>query len=493
MSVTDFSCKSENPPQEPEVRVEVKDDGSWVRIPVTLCELHINKDGPAGITRTAKVKFPAEWGGKNITQFINGFSGIDDNEYDECRIWFHDDEPSDANHYQICHYGYIGSVGPAAETGVMKFWVYDPADLMRGVPASKTWDSPNIAQVLDYVVRDEENGFENRTIFDDIKVYIAGENEVRKKKKEIDPTSIIATDESETDEGDGLLSIGAGPFQFKFNDIIDDITETLFGSDVTTGWLEDSKYFKLNRHNLVDMMDWFAERLEAKWHFEPTPDGPVLLFDNSKSIKVDGQDKGEFSRREFIDREMLTYDVSEGYTPPTSFINRDVFEPIDVIHNQALVDIKPYNTLYLYGQENATIRGWDGVKEDFPYVKLQHEDLYNNAGKNEYSAPVVESDAIRLDDAEAEAKKEFREHLEEQTEGTITLKGDPYILPYDYITVQPVCKGTFPNADVSPVDYEVNSVTHRRAADERYKTELGVSLRFEESDIEVVESRRMKA
>lgn len=513
----DFSCKSDDPPQESEVRVEVKEDGKWVRIPVTMCELSINKDGPADITRTAKVKFPLQWGGHDIAQYINGFSGIDDNEYDECRIWFYDGEPTDENHYEINHYGYIGSIGPAAETGVGKFWVYDPADLMRGIKVSETFEDPTIYQILDFVQNGYDDqgrpvGINHRTIFDNIGVYLAGEEEVRKTKEHLEQRREDGFGFGVDDEEDADWSIETpdlpvvGSFQIDITNSFQDMIDYYFGTDVTEGvwrWGSD-KQFKLNRHNMVDLMNWFAERLEAKWHFEPTPEGPVLFFDNTKSVRSDGQDKDEFSRREFFDRNIFGSLDSIGSGDPSDFENRDVFEPVDVIHNQALIDIKPINSLELLGEaHNPSDRtpnvrhtvgtGMGAQTEEFPFVRLEHTNLVQNANGQTYEPSAVESDAERLEDAEVEAKKEFRKHLEEETEGNMVIKGDPYIMPYDYITVNPICRGTFSETDVPPIEYEVNSVTHRRTAEEPYKTKLGVSIKFSDSDINIVTSEYREA
>lgn len=529
--VRNLACKSENPPQEEEVRVEVKEGDEWVRIPVTLCELHINKDGPADITRTAKVKFPAEWDGKDITQYINGLKpseevGGENPPYDEARVWFYDHEDDT---YQITHYGYVGGVGPASETGVNKMWIYDPADLMRRIQVSKSFGEPTIAQVLDFVERGTDDngrdvGLENRSVFDNIKTYIAGIQEVKRQKED---TADLGGEESDGD--DFVLKAElpiVGSFQLNMNDLIDDVFDYLFGSDVTNGILGGQKRFQLNRNNMVDLMDWFADEIGGKWHFEPTPEGPCLFFDNTSAkesenrIWNDDEDEdeifesdedGDFARRKFVDDELVSENMADQVGQDVSnFRNRNTFTTVDVLNNNALYDIKPFNTLKLAG-ESTTFRqrygGYEGTAaganysqsgspgaytEKFPWVKVTYPPLVERAGGYEYSAPLVESDKIYLDQAVEKAKKEFARHLEEESEGSIEIRGEPYILPYDHIRTIPHCNDTFPNADIKPITYEVNSVTHRRAAGERYKTELGVSLTFDESLLEV-ESEYRKA
>lgn len=511
--VRNLACKSDDPPVEAEVRVEVKEGDEWVRIPVTLCELIVNKDGPSDLTRNAKVKFPVEWGGESISQYINGFNTDTEDEtpYDECRIWFYD---HDDDTYQIAHYGYIGGVGPASDTGVMKFIVYDVADLMRGIPVSKSFGEPTIQQIIDFVLSGTDNndypvGVEKRSVFSDIKTFIAGIEEVRAQKAD---TSDLGGEESDGDDTVlTSLDYPFGQFQLNVNDLADDIFDYMFGSDVTNG-IGGQKRFQRNRDNMVNLMNWFAGEVGGKWHFEPTPDGPILFFDNTSARPednriLDDDDEGEifesdedgaFSRRVFNDDELGS--VESGNI--TDYTARDAFASVDVIDNNALYDIKPFNTLFLYGESHDPARRYGGARgargapgmytEEFPSVKVQYPPLVKRSGGYEYAAPAVESDKVTLDQAEKQAKKEFRKHLEEETEGSITTKGEPYILPYDYIRTIPTCNDTYPNANINPITYEVNSVKHTCEAGERYTSELGVSMVFDESLL-TVESQYVDA
>ena len=498
LPIRNLACKSENTPQEAEVRVEILNDSEWVRIPVTMCELYENKDGPSDLTRTAKVKFPVEWGGESIAQYINGFnSDSPESPYDQCRIWFYDEQDDT---YQVSHYGYVGGVGTAEESGVMKMWVYDPADMMRGIPVSKTFGDPKIEQVLQFVLtgKDEAGrdvGLENRSVFDDIKVYIAGIQEVKVQKQDTSDFGGIADllENPEVQEPnfqlDGELPI-VGGFQLNVDDLIDDVYDFYFGTEVTSSVLGGQKRFQLNRNNMVDLMNWFAGQVGGKWHFEPTPHGPVLFFDNTSSSGIESPD-GDFSRRLFEDSEMTQELREKGDV--ADYRDRDIFEKVTVLDNSALYDIKPFNSIELFGESfdpslyqnyaRDTPSGSASIRtEVFPRVKITYQPLLDRAGGMEYTAPAVESDKIDLDSAVAEAKNEFRQHLEEETEGSITLKGEPYILPYDYIKTVPVCNETYPDSNLSPITYEVNSVKHTRSVGERYKTRLGVSLVFDESD-----------
>ncbi|QCS43012.1 hypothetical protein [Natrinema versiforme] len=493
--VRDLSTKSENPPKKAEARVEIKDGDEWVRIPITLCELWINKDGPADITRTAKVEFPAEWDGESIIQYINGFQ-TDGDEYDECRIYLYD---HDYDTYQIAHYGYVGGVGPASQNGSMKMWVYDPADLMRGIQVSKSYEEPTIEQVINFAIDgvDEASrpvGIQRRTIFDDVKTYIAGIQSVKAEKED---TSNLGGNEARSEDFalTGDLPV-VGQFQLNVDDLVDDIFDWAFGTDITSGIRGGQKHFQMNRNNMVDLLNWFAGRLDGKWHFEPSEQGPVLLFDNTNAglgEPSEDTDIGAFSRRLFSDEEWkeagdATGDISD-------ITDRDAFATITTLENQALYDIKPFNTLEVYGEshmeamtrsvEEGSYRPSAWTSSRFARVKVTYPPLLERTGGYEYSGPVVEADTKVLEDTIREAKKEFRKHLEEETEGNITIKGEPYILPYDYIKSVMACNGVFENSDMPPITYEVNGVKHRVAADERYTTELGVSISFDETQLEI--------
>lgn len=485
---TDLSC-SEDHPTEPDVLVDIKNGNEWVRIPVTMCELFINKDGPADITRTAKVKFPAEWNGEDIQHYIGAFSVSADytgaaptaeradsnDQYDICRIWFKDEVDEV---YEISHYGYVGGVGPAAENGVYKFWVYDVADLMTRIPISVSFDEPTIQQVLNFVLEGTDDqgrdvGIENRTPFDSIPTVIAGPEEVALRKEDL-----------------GNFGTNTGPYQTKTEDEIDDIWDAtgLLVNDLLNGGKNN---FKRNRNNLIDVMDWLVDHIGGKWHFEPAVDHVTLFYDNTGETNVETlENESDIARRRFVATEV------DDDTGP--FSDMATFDRVDQLDNDALYDIKPFNTLYLAGESSVpaefgrtrknpydNLSGADYLSEYYPFVKVTYPPLLNRAGGNEYAPATVESSKTQLSAARREAVRQFREHLEETTEGSIEVKGTPYLLPYDYFTAVPVCNDIYANVDANPITYEVNSVKHRRVAGERYTTELGVSLVMDESEIEV--------
>jgi hypothetical protein len=521
----DFSCKYGEEIVHPETVVDIKQDDQWVRIPITEVTEWINKDGPADMSRTAKVKFPFEWGDHSIIQYINGFNSQNNlaeqnDPYDECRIFFYD---HDIEEWVIAHYGYIGGVGPANDSnGVGKFWVYDPADLMKGIQVSKSWDEPSLSTVTNFVLRGTDNsgddvGLEKRSVFDNrIPVSFVGKAEIPTEKqadvRRQDPEGFAVT---------GNLPV-VGSFRIPVPGLVGDIFDWV-GNNIIDPLLGSKKRFQLNRHNMVDLMDWFADLIDARWWFEPAPEGPVLCIDAS-AYKSGVNEEGAYERRYFVDEaavtdwhqvqqkareearegavdiegedlvdegaflsgEQIEFDDDRGdFLPPHNY---NIFATVDTLNNSALSDIKPFNTLYLYG-ESTTLHeryGDDGIAspslytEEFPWVKVTYEPLVSRAGGYEYSSQPIESDKIFLDEAKSQARKEFRKHLAEQTEGSMELRGEPHLMPYDYLVTQPTCNDTYINANAEPMTWEVNGVKHVRKAGERYTTEVGVSLTVEE-------------
>lgn len=569
----DFSQKGDNAPANPEVVVDVRQsietgdkaegfeeivedvtgedfeagtqfDSTtqyWIRLPVTEVVEWINRDGPADMTRTARVKFSFEWGGQSIIQYINGFNSQNTlasqtDPYDECRIFFYDNSTRE---WRIAHYGYVGGVGPANKQGVGKFWVYDPADLMKGIQVSKNWSNPSIQSVIKFAISGNDNngnpvGLERRSVFESIKVSLLGKADIPRVKQQ--------NTQKDLGSDGGGFKLGVGPFSISIGGVFGDILSFSGGvaSSLVGGGAQ--KRFQLNRHNMVDLMDWFTDLIDARWWFEPSQTGPILVID-ATAFK-EGEERGSYERRYFVEdnpstidkfrelqrqarqealevqeiKEELEIDLGNeelneqlneapggvfdtdaisDFLPPHNY---NIYEFVNVLNNDALVDIKPFNTLYLYG-ESTTIRERYAIgtvsspgiyTEEYPWVKVTYQPLIERAGGYEYSSEPIESDKVYLQQAEEQAKKEFRKHIAEQTEGSIQLQGEPAIMPYDYLVATTVCNDTYPNVEVEPITWEVNGVKHIRKADDVYKTELAVSLAIEDRNI-TVESEYRKS
>lgn len=532
----DFSCKG-GEVVNPDTVVDIKQNSQWVRLPVTGVEEWINKDGPADITRTAKVTFPMEWGGKSIMPFINGFGGHDNTSsgnspYDECRIFFYDE---DVEEWRITHYGYVGGVGPASDVGVGKMWVYDAADLMKGIQVSQSWGEPTIQNVVQFALTGQDAqgrdvGLEERSVFEDIDVSFIGLQDIPRRKQD-SVRETISDDEFSIELG----ALGS----FQIGGVVSDLLQWV-NTNIVDPQLGAQKRFQINRHNMVDHMEWFTSLIDARWWFEPSEDGPILVID--ATAYKEGGNKGNYERRYFVDESATEYwegvqedakdeaiedfiresgveipDIegveqeTNQYLPPSNY---EVYATVDTLNNNALVDIKPFNTMYLYGESTTYRERYGGpatqptpfrdeeqleedeeastatnfreaasagaLTEEYPFVKVEYEPLLERSGGYEYSAQPIESDQVYLEEARGEALKEFRRHLAEQTEGTMELRGEPHIMPYDYIVTEPVCNDIYTNANATPIEWEVNGVKHTRKAGERYTTELGVSITVEE-------------
>jgi hypothetical protein len=453
-------------PIDSEVRVDVNSGGGWARIPVTEVELTESKNGPADVNRTAEVKFPSEWQDTSVIDEVQSYK--ETSEYDLARVFF-----NTSGAWHIKHYGYVGSVGPAPQNGVSRMMVYDPADLMRSIQVTTTFDDPSISTVLNFIVNDSEYGIKNRTVFDNVGVRVLGPNKF---------------DAEEGAEGffEDLLSglVGnlfgatAGALLGGSAAQLDDVTQTLVEKlevteDVAEG-LADAfgmghVNYQKNRHNLTDVMDWVLESAGGKWEFKPLPNGTTLVFD------VAGPNQELFRGK---------------------FAGIEAGGNVRVLENDALYNIKPFNKLIYYGKAADSIEGilnTPGVllgqpppnTDEFPVVSVTNTALLQRAGGYEYAPEVIEGDKSRLENAERAATKQFRELYEGASQGTIVTKGKVQMNPYDFIDAIPVCNGTYPNANAEPLGYEIMDCRHHKKAGERYKTHCSVTLQFRPTDLEI--------
>jgi hypothetical protein len=508
MSVLDISCKNSDPPVEPEVLVDVKSDNvdeTWVRLPVTATDLWINKDGPAAINRTAKIQFASEWTVDGTTydvaSYVNGFqqfqqSSSKDDPYDEARIWFYD---RDKDAYQIAHYGYVGGVGPATDDGEMKMWVYDPSDLLRAIQVSKSWGDPTLAQVAEFVISGTNDdgqpvGLENRTIFDNVGRYVVGEQNIPVRKRD----DISEVDAETLGAQNRVLVTAIGGTDAQLGDVIQDEFSILSDDEgsITIESIRErlnaQKQFRINRHNMVDHVNWFTNLVDARWWFEPSADGPVFFIDVTGYADNDKGDH-EYARRTFATEEVPDGAVTNASGVYTGSGDDTLYARADALDNDALFDIKPINTITVYGESTRSIKrlaDFDGSHspiprtESYPFVKVTYPPLVDRAN-GEYGPPAKETDDLTIAQARATAVNEFRQHLEEATEGEIILKGEPHILPWDHIIAVPICNDIYVDVDARPIRYEVNEVHHERHAGEHYTTNLSVSLSYDENALEI--------
>lgn len=485
----DFSCKNKDVNTQPEAVVDIKNDNRWVRLPITMAETRVNKDGPADVTFTTRVNVPATWGtsargdGKaQIYNYVGATNKEDGGSFDTARVYYWNQYIEE---YQIQQFGYVASVGPSAESGVFKFYIYDAADMMENISVTKTYDSPSANAVVNFVAFDDDYGVE-----ENVPVPIQNIS----FSSEVDIESIEGTIESFQKTAIGFL--GSKRAVLMYNPVIDAVDEDLredyyetFDDVLGSG---GKKHFEKNRHTLVDVMEWLTDEIGGSWWFEPTDNGVILVVNS-------GEDN-DFSipRNSFYDgqTEIDDLEYTQGYNS----------EAVDVTHNTSLEDIKPINYLELKGEtadsflstgfstdrltnigfgddEVGPFGGPRGQTDAFPYVEVEYPPLLERTSGRKLGPNPVESSATILSEAEQEAVQKFKAYHEDNTDGEIHVKALPTIRPYDYMAAVPVCNNTF-DADMNPIQYEVNSVVHSVKADDHYTTELGVSLSINEDAIE---------
>lgn len=503
--VIDFTdCDSTS--NEPKAVVDIETpslftDRDWIRIPLTSVEMWVNSNGPAMINRSAKITainnfepspkdikyaFTEEntdvFGGglfvsdaqEEVTsldfllgQNIDAVSeeiapNIEESDlqfggaFPLARVYFYD---SQIDEYTISHFGYIGSYGPAESSIARKFWIYDTADLIRRIPVGKVFSKPTVGTLFDFIANgtdDTDNavGVNNAT--------------------PIPLNGISAPNKSQlTQRQLGVPADDDGLFAGAVEDVLQRASFGVFGND-TENNVKGRQSFVRNRNNMVDVYNTVARFLDAQWYFRPQDDGVVLEFRTNISST-------NYSRL-FTD---------------TSLIDSEDQFTVETTENNALIDIKPINTIRVNGeskylsdeqreqQEETNRQFTDGIVEfiegsgvntpftsKYPSVKLRYEPLYKRAGNKELGPTNVDAPTSTIDETKRYVIDEFMKHLRETTEGSITLRGDPFVLPRDYIRTVPSCAGE--SVDAIPITYEVNEVYHKRTSGEPYTTELGV-------------------
>lgn len=479
----DFSCKSESQSTQPEAVVDIKNDGQWVRLPITRAETRVNKDGPADLMMTSRIDLPVTWGStpdaKNkipIYEYV-GAAKKDDGEnatFDLARVYYWNQYTEE---YSIEQFGYVASIGPSNENGVFRFYIYDAADLMTNISVTKTYDSPTAESVARFVAYDDEYGLENNSPIPILVVSSTGLGE------DVDITGFF---EENTMASDIIGWFDDTTPILKFLDIEDEDEQLNPLREYADDALHTGghKHFRRNRHTLVDVMDWLTDEIGGTWYFEPRAEGVALVVNNGvgddfkigRSAYYDGQ----------FDPEGLEY--INGFNPAE----------VDIVHNSSLEDLKPINFLELNGESADSFLGINvdrnvfegplgaprGHTDKYPHVEVSYPPLLERTNGQKLGPKPIESGKQTLSEARQQAVKEFKKSHEDNTDGSIEIRALPPIRPYDYIAAVPVCNDTF-GSEMNPIQYEVNSVIHQVNAEDAYKTKLGVSIALDEDAIEV--------
>jgi len=483
----DFSCKSAARSSRPEVVVDIKNDGQWVRLPTLNVETRENKDGVADRTMTSRVDLPVTWGQLpngdkvQIYDYVGAANKEEDATFDVARVYFWNQYTES---YQIKQFGYVASIGPSNTNGGFRFYIYDTSDLMKSIPVTKTYDGPTASEVANFVAFDSNFGVQPNTPVNILGVSITQREEQRSvegffetfsdqlegwdgENVAIETRQLIS---AETEEGEELL---------------DELTVEIIDDNLQTG---GHKHFRQSKHTLADVMDWLTEEVGGMWYFRPDDNGVTLVINNGadggygvgRSAYYDGQ----------FDPNSLEY--IQGFNAAE----------VNVLNNTSVEDLKPINYLQLKGESadsflgvniDREIAGFEttgplgaprGHTDKYPHVEVTYEPLLERASGKKLGPKPIETGKSTLAEAEQAAVKQFRQRHEDSTDGSIDVAALPSIRPYDYIASVPVCNDTF-DADMNPIQYEVNSVVHKCRGGEPYTTELGVSIALDESALTV--------
>jgi len=498
----DFSCKNGAKATQPEAVVDIwsREHCEWIRLPITKVETRINKDGPADLSTTSKVSVPVTWGltpdAENkvpLYEYVGATTKNENPTFDLVRIFYWNKY---TEKYSVEHFGYVASIGPASENGVFRFYVYDAADMMTNISVTKTYDGPTAAEVANFVAYDATYGLqENGPVpIRNVTTTAAAEMaEIEGAFETFDKrvagwlgenTPIISANDVDTWE---ILGGAAGVISPAIEPLINliDGNEEWLDNELGTG---GHKHFSRNRDTLADVMNWLTEEIGGSWYFEPTNTGVVLVVNNGaaasdefsigRSAYYDGQ--FDFEGLEYI----------QGYNPAV----------VDVVSNTSLEDLKPINHLELNGESADSFLGVNtadpfgdilgprgsaaSFTDKYPHVEVSYPPLLERTGGKKLGPNPIDSGKTTLAESEKQAEKKFLEAHEDNTDGSIDIKALPTIRPYDYMAAVPVCNDTF-DADMNPIQYEVNSVIHKVSAGEPYITHLGVSIALDESVLDI--------
>lgn len=494
----------------------------WIEIPTTAVETWVEKGGAAARQKTAKVKYPTEWGEtppggahNSPRELLEGFQADETAPFMFGRVKMKDDNGI----WVTQHLGWIGGIGGAEGNNESKLWIYDFAEFMSGVPVGETFDNPSVTtaaeRIGDLVTDNTVIPVSNVVIVppgteeeltqlsegslqeDDLSgVSAVAENGLSLYSISQINTELIVGNENiyqATTIGQNTRIPVAGR-QENFESLTIDTQE---GKAIP--FEPDSKHFTANHDTLLDVVHWFEEKTQCKVHFEPLEGGEsvMMVFDIVPS------------RRTFASRAVVAAQEAEGNPA-------DFHEDVHVIKNTALYEMKPHNTIHLRGTypDGLLDQAWDRVDdaagtgilglggllvegisdppaEKYPVVKAQVPELVEASNGVEVSGEVVESDAKSLEAAEAEATTKLSDQLGETTEGEIVLYGEPRVMPYDKIAAYEVCDGQI-QYEQDVVEYEVESVKHEATASDVARTRVTVSVWANDSTIEIVESKMVE-
>ncbi|WP_135302115.1 hypothetical protein [Haloarcula amylovorans] len=406
------------------------------RIPMGDLDVYVRKEGPLDVTRYVEGTFASPYKGEDYAGYFQGLEPQNQSSYDILRVELRD---AVTEEYDTVFHGFVTGVGNT--NGNLSEWEFrarGPGMTLNNIPASQTFTSASVDDVLRYV---------EHTVDDKL------------------PINVEAV-------------IGGQPLR---NTSVEDVSEgiidliPILGSpllkDDDDGYINDllsKTVFKANKHTVADVLSWIGDRTATRFWMEPVEEGTVLVGTKQPTA--------------------IGYDAH--------YLGGD----IDVINNDALVELTPVNTLVANGKAASSLVAagdWELNIPDNTYwsVKARHGPLYKRAGETEYiGEPEFASGAESLQEVKNEAKSLLKQNIDQSTSGDIQTRLAAPVKPFDTLDALPTCDEEIAT-NQNPITYEIQRVHHKVRAgnnpeNERTHTELNVGLHAAMDEIEVIEKSK---
>lgn len=420
-------------------------DGKNVGIPVfgDGVTVHERKDGPMSISRRAQIEFPLKAFGTEWFKYIEAFNAGGEMQRATVAMDVYQLPDSSISVEEVPNSerevitGYVGAVG-ADGTNAGNITIFGPYNLLSSIPVGVRIDPGDggLRSVMRWFAHRFEQG---QNAFEDVGYDIVG---------------------------------------------IDNYVKPSLGD-------MGSKTFSANRDTMEDVADWIQEEFSMRMWFEPDPDtsgGIIIRLEFLPEIR---ETLFEYNTFEDIDGE-VDLAASQTYDATTD-------GDVDIIYNNALYEMKPYNTLILRGtelseppdpREIALDTGMVGASPRptgrYPEAKAHFPELVERAGGE---MPVVRDvDLSSQGEMENAARKQLKNALDTVSGGTMDLLLSPMISPHDKIIAQPACAGVL-DTELPKLTYEVQRTAHKVRPNsddgEVYQTEVSVSMAVPAQEIEV--------
>jgi hypothetical protein len=507
-----------------EIRVEIAlptiDAGDiesfdFIEIPTSKVEVWERKSNGPHIVKSAKVVFPTSWDGADVRELVKGY-GVSAPTYARVSV------KDDSGVWVLDHFGIIAGVGGTDNELESKCWIYDLSYVFDALGVTETYNRPTARQVLSDVANKLQSNLVPLTGVavlapNSERVFLRSVPQLNQDTAAVRRgSSYYGYDVSEEDNelGDATVSdidvgtsvsvpnlpfadlaaIGsdiANPFEFA-DRVIAETFDTEGPLDRFTNAVGDfvyrntplgNKKFVRNHDTVGDVMNWLSNKTGLQYHFEPTQNGAVLVI------------TGGPMRRTFVQDSVVT-DLQRGTIQPTDFQSQTdeyyAHETAVVRNNQALYEIAPANQIILKGDTQRSVLGKEVdlsfdtsqiiTERDYPVATATATNLVDAAGGAELPLE-VESDATTVTEARQEAIATLQRHLDQTSEGNITLGGLPRALPYDVLDAYETCNDYV--TEQIPVRYEIDTVKHTAGMMQSLETKLNVQAFVGEESIDV--------